>query len=93
MSGTLDNVLGRLGVLRNQVLIFGILGPIVLFTFAKVFSGPSGQIENIGVVLVSFGVAIMSASLVFYFYAYFKLPGSAQERAFELSVQEHATEV
>lgn len=79
----LKPVLERVGVLRNQLLIFVILGVIVLNWFAGDLSKDSERwVKKCGVIMHFLTVPIFVGSLVFYCWLLVRMPGTALEKEF-----------
>lgn len=80
-EGTLiKEFFNKIGLLKNQILIFVILGCIVFLTYInKNFD--KGSLESF--ILFLLILLIFFGTLVFYCWASIKLPGTAQELMFE----------
>ena len=80
----LNSLVKRLGIIRNQLLVFAIVGSLLIFLFSRelVASGdPTLKVQ--GVCMHYLAIFLIFAAAIFYAYAYLKLPSSEQELAFE----------
>jgi hypothetical protein len=79
----LKNILDKLGLLRHPILIFGVISASLFFIFGK-----DQQSQSVGSFMAISAVLLVFASFGFYAYAYFNLPGNAQQIAFLDSLKE-----
>ncbi len=76
----IKDVLQHVGLLKNQILVFVILGCIILLFFGSQYF-PAGAWERTACFL--FVILIFAGTTAFYLWAAVRLPGSAQEMMFE----------
>lgn len=87
-------IISRLGPLKNELMVFGILvGVILNGSAAGLEIGSPSSLERItaGIMHLS-SVLFFLIILVFYCYAFFHLPGSAQEEVFTMHARELISE-
>jgi Na+/melibiose symporter-like transporter len=74
----------RLGIVKNQLLVFSFLGSLLIFFFSKdLVASSTPEIAQQGVRMHYLAISLIFAAGAFYCYAYFRLPSSEQEAAFE----------
>jgi hypothetical protein len=67
----------RLGIIKNRILLLGIVIFVVLLLIAL-----SIDIRKLQIVLIVIGLIITSGSVIFYIYAALNYPGTLDELAF-----------
>jgi hypothetical protein len=83
------SILKHVGIIKNELLVFGVLGQVVTHGFAAFLDKSAIQFQQYagaGLHLCGAGMFVLIGG--FYFFALLKLPGSAQELKFEKSAQE-----
>ena len=82
-ANPIKSIVGRLGQLRNQLLIFAILASLLMCFFGNaLLSGNGGPETVVGVILFLAAVVLIFSAFGFYVFAYLRLPTTAQEAAF-----------
>jgi TRAP-type C4-dicarboxylate transport system permease small subunit len=77
-------IASKLGVIRNQLLVFTLLGAFLIFFYARdLIAAESPEVQAHGVRMFWIAVALIVFGALFYVLAYFKLPSSTQEVIFE----------
>jgi len=80
----LEAIVGRLGVIKNQLLAFVIAGALIIFFFAKdLAASPLVDVREEGLRMFWVAIGLLIFGACFYVYAWFRLPSSVQEIAFE----------
>ena len=75
-------IFSKLGIIKNPLLVYGIIAALILLTFGSVSDPPLRSTLMIG------GMTILLSAPLLWFVAYIKLPSTAQERAFEANTSE-----
>ena len=88
------DILRKLGPLKNQLLIFTIIASLVTTAFAIPLSAATTPPWKpvCGVAMHFMTILMFTAAGVFYAYAFFRLPSSAQELEFSEVVQKQLRE-
>lgn len=77
------DIINKLGILKNQLLIFAVLICVVLNGSAYGLDKSTVRIQQSGGLVMHFAsILIAFAAFAFYIYAYLKLPSSTQEMVF-----------
>lgn len=85
---TLKDFLRQVGLIKNQILLFVILGCLIFLHFGPEYFGES-MWQRTTCFFLTF--IVFAGTLVFYIWAAINLPGSSQELMFETNA-EHAIE-
>jgi Na+-transporting methylmalonyl-CoA/oxaloacetate decarboxylase gamma subunit len=88
-----NDILNQLGLLRNPCLVFGILGTIMFFDFAReLLESEHLETRVLGLVISLAGMILVFVVLIFYIYAYLHLPANVQQFAFLDNIKEAVRE-
>lgn len=80
----LETIVGRLGIIKNQLLVFSIVGSIIMFYFASdLVASDFEDVRTHGFRLYYSATSLIFFGAGFYTYAFFRLPSSMQEIVFE----------
>lgn len=86
-------VAGRLGIIKNQLLVFSVVASFLIFVFAKDLAvNDNDSIRQAGVTMFGSAIALLFLAFFFYVYAWLKLPASDQEIVFEQEGRETVTQ-
>ena len=88
-----SDILKKLGTLKNELLVFVILGCIIINAAAFPLSNSDLQFKYIGgFIMHLLSIFIFIGFGIFYSYAIWKLPGSDQESDFQKSAEKFLTD-
>lgn len=83
-----SEILKKLGPIRNELMVFAVIGAIILLTaaFSTIYSQVPWR-SVCGAILLFIGVFWLVGFAVFYMYAILRLPSSTQELVFANAAQ------
>lgn len=80
----IEAIVKRLGIIKNQMLIFAIMGSIVIFFFAKDLAASEiPDVASEGRKMFWAAIVLLFGAAGFYIFAWIRLPSSEQEVVFE----------
>jgi hypothetical protein len=88
-----SDIVKKLGTLKNELLIFVIIGCIIINAAAVPLSYSDKELKYIGgIIMHLLSIFIFVGFGIFYCFAFWKLPGSDQESDFQKSAEKFLTD-